>query len=70
MLKTCPSSIQHWDSISQPLDYESPPLITRLYCLMRAVCSVAIVNKKYVKAVHSTFDPLKLELKVITVITA
>ena len=25
----CPSSIWHWDSNSQPSDYESPPLTTR-----------------------------------------
>ena len=29
-VKKCPSSIRHWDSKTQPSDYESPPLTTRL----------------------------------------
>ena len=29
LISNCPSSIQHWDSNSQPSDYESPPLTTR-----------------------------------------
>ena len=28
-VKKCPSSIQRWDSNSQPSDYETPPLTTR-----------------------------------------
>ena len=28
-VKKCPSSIRHWDSNSQPSDYDSPPSTTR-----------------------------------------
>ena len=28
-VKKCPSSIQCWDSISQPLEHETPPITTR-----------------------------------------
>ena len=35
-VKKCPSSIRHWDSNSQPCDYESPFLTTRPGLLSKA----------------------------------